>query len=169
MPALLLLRHAKSDWDADGGPADHLRPLAKRGRRAAAALGRFLAGAEQVPDLAFTSPAARARETLELAMEAGGWSCPVREAASFYGAGSRAALAELASAPAGTELLLAVGHEPVWSELASLLIGGGRLRVPTGALLRIDLDVPDWADIGRGTGTLGWMVVPRVLPGGDRS
>ncbi|HMF03267.1 MAG TPA: phosphoglycerate mutase family protein, partial [Acidimicrobiia bacterium] len=80
MPALILFRHGKSDWDAADAGDDRARPLARRGRKAAERMGRFLARAGQVPDVAITSPALRAAETLRLAMEGGGWSCPVRTA-----------------------------------------------------------------------------------------
>ena len=163
MPALLLLRHGKSDWTEDGGD-DRARTLAKRGRNAADAIGRFIARAEQVPDAAITSPAVRAAETLRLVMKAGGWTCPSRSAEPLYGGGVPGLLSEIGAEPAGTELLLAVGHEPTWSEAASLLIGGGRLSMPTAALARIDLDVDRWDEVGPGTGALAWSVVPRLLP-----
>ena len=46
MKTLILLRHGKSDWK-DDELVDHERPLAKRGRKAARAVGRFLRLAEQ--------------------------------------------------------------------------------------------------------------------------
>ena len=162
MPALLLLRHGKSDWTEDEGD-DRARPLAKRGRKAADTIGRFTARAEQVPDAAITSPAVRAAETLRLVMEAGGWKCPMRSAEGLYGGGVPGLLSEIRTEPARTQLLLAVGHEPTWSEAATLLIGGGRLSLPTGALVRIDLDVERWDQVGPATGALAWSVVPRLL------
>src|SRR2546428_3125668 len=84
MPALILLRHGKSDWQADYGADDRARPLARRGRKAAKTMGRFLARAGQVPDAAITSPAVRAHDTLQLAMDGGGWTCPARTAPSLY-------------------------------------------------------------------------------------
>ncbi len=163
MPALILFRHGKSDWGADYGGDDRVRPLARRGRRAARTTGRFLARAGQVPDAAITSSALRAEETLRLAMAAGGWTCPARSAEALYGGGVSGLLAEIRQEPAATDLLLAVGHEPVWSEAAALLIGGGRLRLPTAALARIDLAVDRWEEVVPGTGVLAWSVVPRLL------
>lgn len=163
VPALILLRHGKSDWRADYGGDDRLRPLARRGHKAARTTGRFLARTDQVPDAAITSAALRAQETLRIAMDAGGWTCPVRSAESLYGGGVAALLAEIRREPAATGVLLAVGHEPTWSEAAALLIGGGRLRFPTAALARVDLDVDRWEEIGPGTGVLSWSVVPRLF------
>ncbi|HXT88463.1 MAG TPA: histidine phosphatase family protein, partial [Trebonia sp.] len=60
---LLLLRHAKSDWP---DVADHERPLAKRGRRDAPVVGRWLRTSGYLPDAVICSTAARARQTWEL-------------------------------------------------------------------------------------------------------
>lgn len=165
MTALLLLRHGKSDWGTGVGD-DRRRPLADRGRRAALTVGRLLARSGQVPDSVVTSPALRAVQTLELAMEGGNWSCPVAHRDDLYGGGTSGLLREIRREPPSTELLLVVGHEPTASEAAGLLIGGGRIAMPTGALVRIDFDghVESWADVGPGTGSLSWLIVPRLFP-----
>ena len=54
---LLLLRHGKSDWSSNVD--DRERPLAKRGRKAAQAIGRFLTEAGEAPDAVVASPARR--------------------------------------------------------------------------------------------------------------
>jgi phosphohistidine phosphatase len=161
MPALLLLRHAKSDWSADAD--DRARALNRRGRKAAATIGKFIARAEQVPETAIVSPAVRAQETLERAMAAGDWNCSVRTADALYEGGVGGLLDEIRTEPPDTDLLLAVGHEPTWSDAASLLIGGGNLRLPTAALVRIEFAADHWRDVGPGTGELAWSVVPRLL------
>jgi phosphohistidine phosphatase len=163
MPALILLRHGKSDWDADYGGDDRARPLARRGRKAAQQMGRFLARARQVPDAAITSPALRAEDTLRLAMEGGGWSCPVRTAAPLYGGGVSGLLTEVRKERDTTDVLLAVGHEPTWSEAVVALIGGGEIRFPTGALARVDFEVDRWDEVGPGTGVLVFCIGPRQL------
>ncbi|TIL97623.1 MAG: histidine phosphatase family protein, partial [Mesorhizobium sp.] len=56
MKQLLLLRHAKSNWD-DPGLDDFDRPLAERGVKAARSIGRELAARGWLPDLALVSPA----------------------------------------------------------------------------------------------------------------
>jgi len=166
MKTLILFRHGKSDWDA-GESSDHDRPLAKRGRKAAKAMGKFLALAGQVPDAAVTSSAVRARSSLEIAMDAGGWNCPVRVARSLYEAAPLTLLKEVCAEPAGTQRLLLTGHEPALSEFASLLIGGGELEVPTACMIRIDLEGESWAGVAYGSGSLIWVVPPRLLTDGD--
>lgn len=161
MPSLILFRHGKSDWTA--GEADDLaRPLSGRGRKSARTMGRFLADAGQIPDHVLSSPAERARETIRIAMEAGRWSCAVRISHGLYG-GVAELLDELRRVPPEAQVALIVGHEPTWSETVELLIGGGRVRMPTGALARVELDVAAWRDLGPARGELAWLVHPKLF------
>ena len=68
---LLLLRHAKSSWD-DPALADHDRPLAPRGRRAAKLIGEHLRENQIVVSLVLCSSARRARDTRPGADPGGG-------------------------------------------------------------------------------------------------
>ena len=70
---LLLLRHAKSSWD-DPELDDFDRPLAKSGQESALRLGRYLAeNRVEPPDVIFTSPSQRTKQTLAL-VRAHGWA-----------------------------------------------------------------------------------------------
>ncbi len=162
MKTILLLRHAKSDWDA-AGTADHERPLNGRGRKAAALIGRLLARIEEVPDRVLTSSALRARETVRLAAEAGAWRSAVEVVPEFYGGPPGTIVARVQRADDRDATLLLAGHEPNWSALASALAGGGTLRFPTAALARIDLAIESWRAVGPGRGRLVWFVNPRLL------
>jgi phosphohistidine phosphatase len=62
MRRLILMRHAKSSW-ADPGQRDLDRPLNKRGRHAAGALGAWLKRRGYAPGHALVSTARRAQET----------------------------------------------------------------------------------------------------------
>ncbi len=168
MPSLILFRHAKSDWSS-GSDNDLTRPLSGRGRRSARAMGRFLADAGQIPDLVLSSPAERALETIRIAMDAGGWKRAVAIREPLYG-GVSELLQEIRGQAAGTGMLLFVGHEPTWSQTVEILIGGGSIRMPTGALARIELECASWGDVEPGCGQLSWLVHPRLFlaePGGS--
>jgi len=162
MKSLYLLRHAKSDWSTDYS-SDHQRPLAKRGRRAAATIGRFLSDVEQKPDAIVTSTAVRARTTVELAAEAGGWACTVRPEPDLYGASMAELMVAIRAAPVDAKRLLLAGHEPTFSGAVAHLIGGGTVRMVTAALARIDLPVEHWEQSDLGIGTLIWLVTPKLL------
>jgi len=59
--------------------------------------------------------------------------------------------------------ILFAGHEPTWSMLAGALVGDARIRFPTAALARIDLNVKHWREAEYGTATLAWHVTPKLL------
>jgi len=60
---LILIRHAKSSWDAPFD--DHARTLNDRGRKAATQVGHWLRKEGHVPDTIYASDAARTRETTD--------------------------------------------------------------------------------------------------------
>ncbi len=63
---LILLRHAKSDWNHDAADADFHRPLNRRGQRDARAMGEWLWKNGYAPEVTLASPAARASATVDL-------------------------------------------------------------------------------------------------------
>lgn len=162
MRSLILFRHGKSDWDA-AYATDHERPLANRGREAARCMGRLLRITEQIPALAVSSSAVRARDTLNLAAAAGHWNCPVHIDGALYEATPEAVLVWLRGLKENPESLLLTGHEPTWSALADLLLGSAALRVPTGTMLRIDCAIARWSEIEAGSGELRWLLPPKVI------
>lgn len=156
MHRLLLMRHGKSDWDADFDE-DHERPLAKRGVRAAKAIGRLLQSMGEVPDLVVASPAVRARSTAELAHDAGRWDCEIVHDESLYDATTEDTLAAVARHGEGVARLMLVGHDPTWSQLLTRLTGA-RAPVKTASVAAVDLVGCDW------TTTAGAELV-YLLPG----
>ena len=62
------MRHAKSDWST-AAQSDFDRPLAKRGRKDAPRMGRWLHEQGLFPDKFISSPARRTRETAESVAE----------------------------------------------------------------------------------------------------
>lgn len=162
MKTLIFFRHGKSDWDADY-QGDHSRPVAKRGRKAAALMGRFLKATGQIPDRVITSSAVRARTTVELAHAAGEWACSVRVTDMLYDATSADVLREIQAEPDECGRLLVAGHEPTFSEMIGRLTGKASVRFPTAAMARIDFDVAGWSEVEFGAGELVWLIPPKVL------
>lgn len=166
MKTLIVFRHAKSDWKAEYG-GDHERPLNDRGRKAAAAMGAWLARASQLPDRVLSSSAVRAQETVRIAAEAGDWKRPVEVDPEFYASDPATVARRLRLENDAASSLLIAGHEPTWSTLVADLIGGGALRFPSAAMARIDLAIDRWSELDAGDGTLVWFVIPRALPDFD--
>jgi phosphohistidine phosphatase len=162
MLSLILFRHAKSDWSADYAN-DHDRPLAQRGMRAAKTMGNFLAAINKVPELALTSSAKRARDTLDLAARQGNWGCPIMVKPEIYESDTDTLMELLHSFDEKPRSLLLTGHEPTFSEMTSRLIGDARIRFPSGAMARIDFDVESWHQVRFGEGELRWLLPPKLL------
>ena len=161
MKSLILLRHAKSDWNTDF-QRDHERPINDRGVRASKTVGRFLARAGEVPALVVTSSAVRARTTVELAAQAGEWQTSIEVTGALYEASDEAVLEVIHGLSEDSEGVLLAGHEPTWSSMVQRLTGA-RAKVVTATMVRIDLGVSRWQDVSFGLGTLVWSVSPKLL------
>lgn len=159
---LILFRHGKSDWDAGYG-RDRDRPIAERGITAAKTVGKLLAAAGKVPDLAISSSAVRARTTLELAAEAGNWRCPIDITDDLYDATIAQVLEVVHRVPNHHKSLMLVGHEPTWSDTTTYLLGGGAFYMPTAAMACLEFEVATWPQIEAGRGTLLWLLPPRLF------
>ncbi|MEL6614472.1 MAG: histidine phosphatase family protein, partial [Bacteroidota bacterium] len=162
MKTIVLLRHGKSDWDADYGH-DHDRPLAERGHKGARKMGRFLVTSGLTPDRALSSTALRARQTLAVAAEHGGWTGQATVTEALYGTTADGVIREIQKTPDDATVLVVVGHEPTFSGAVSRLIGGGRVEMKTATMARIDVDVETWSDVAPGRGVLAWLMPPGAL------
>jgi phosphohistidine phosphatase len=156
------MRHAKSDWGA-GFSSDRERPLAPRGIKAAKRMGRAITRIGAAPDLILSSPAVRARSTAELAAKAGGWSGPIEIVASFYGGMWNDVVDGVLGVGRSVDRIMVVGHEPTWSELVSVLTGGGCVAMPTAAVAHVALIGQHWSELGPGSAELRWHLTPRML------
>ncbi|MBK1697521.1 SixA phosphatase family protein [Rhodovibrio salinarum] len=172
MKTLYLLRHAKSSWD-DPSLADHDRPLAPRGRKAAPRMAVWLRTQAIRPDLVICSSAARARETWELVADELQPAPEVDVRRAVYDAGPEQLIAVVRGAPAQIDTLMLVGHNPAMEEAAALLAGDGDLQAlatlqskyPTAAIAELTFNVDTWDKVGRDTGYLSRFVRPKDLAG----
>lgn len=161
MKTLLILRHANARRRSPTGE-DLDRPLDERGRRDAPRIGRLIAERELVPDLVLASPAKRAAATARLAAEAGGFEDRIRFSDELYGAGADDCLALLRRVGPSERRVLVVGHNPTLEELVGLLTDRDA-RLPTGGLVRIDVELEEWRHLARGAGRLARSWRPQEL------
>jgi phosphohistidine phosphatase len=98
-----------------------------------------------------------------MAKESGQWSSIIVPSREFYGVGPGSVLEIVQHQEDSIKTLMLVGHNPTWESLAHLLIGGGNLRFPTGALARIRSAENRWSQIEFGNNTLSWLVTPKLL------
>ncbi|MGP1356931.1 SixA phosphatase family protein [Roseicyclus sp.] len=166
---LVLIRHAKSDWD-DPAVDDHDRPLNARGRRSAPRIGAWLADRGFVPDAVLCSTALRTRETWALIAP----NLPRAPEPVFTRGLYLAAPADMLNAIRDTDAprLAVIGHNPGIGSLARSLCQTPPAHekfglYPTGATLVLDFEAPHWAEISPGTGRVADFAIPRDLPDPD--
>ena len=161
MKTLLLLRHAKSDWD-DSSLRDFDRPLADRGKRDAPRMGRALKDRGPVPDLIVSSPAARAKATAEAAIKSGGFAASLQFDQGIYDASTSDLVRIVRHLPDESSTVLMVGHNPGFEELVYRLSGSHERMTPA-ALAAIEFAVERWEDVEEGQGKLLWFLTPKQL------
>jgi phosphohistidine phosphatase len=167
---LYLLRHAKSSWD-DPGLDDHDRPLARRGERAASAMGRHLATLDVRPDLVLCSSARRAADTFDRIRLEVDPDLVAKTDRRLYLASARELLDRLRAVDDGVGSILLVGHEPSMSQLACALAAPDssqdwrrlKKKFPTGACAEIRFPLAKWSEIAPGSGSLHRFWRPRDL------
>lgn len=177
MLRLLLMRHAKSDWDHPG-LADFDRPLASRGRQAGRLIGGYIAEHDLSPDRVLCSTARRAKETLALVLPHLTGDISITMTRALYEShADDDYLGIIARHGGAARVLMLVGHNPATEDTAMALAGAGdpdalrslRGKYPTAALAVIDFDADAWADVVPGSlpglGRLDRFIVPRSLSG----
>lgn len=165
---LLLFRHAKSDW-ATPDLDDYDRPLSPRGRSAAPRMGKAMRRQGLDPRRVLCSTAARAQQTLLLALEELGWRREVVLSRALYLAEWPALLAILAEQPEEIESVMLIGHNPGMEQLASVLahpelgdVGALerlKFKFPTAAIAELDLEGP-WSSLAPQSCALTRFVTP---------
>lgn len=161
MKTLLLLRHAKSSWK-DAALADFERPLNDRGRKAAGLIGKFIAKQDVNIDLVISSPAVRARETIDLVLRAAKRSPELRFDQRVYEASPTRLLEITSQIEDDRKSVMLVGHNPGMEELLALLVGAEQ-HMPTASLARVVLSSKKWDKILAEKGVLESFVRAREL------
>jgi phosphohistidine phosphatase len=137
----MLLRHAKSDWP---DVPDRERPLAKRGRRDAPRIGRWLREHGYLPDVVVCSAAVRTRQTWELAAPELGGSPSVTFEPRAYAASALTLLYLVQELPSRYRAALLIAHNPGIADLATSLTENGNpdLKFPTAAVAVLEFTGP---------------------------
>lgn len=167
---IYLLRHAKSSRK-DGAREDFDRPLNKRGRNAAKAMGEYMGREGITPAQVLCSSAKRTRETMERVQEAVGAAVPVRFERGIYMAEEATLLRRLKRLNDSIGSAMLVGHNPGLQQLALLLATAAddgfrpqlQAKFPTGSLAVIETSVERWADLKPGCGRINAFVLARDL------
>ena len=147
MKRLTLLRHAKSSWQQPG-LADRERPLNQRGKRDAPLMGRRLSACGVRPSLIITSPAVRARQTVKLLAREIGYPIEfLQTEPSLYLADPETIIEIISYQDDTFGDIVACGHNPGMTELASKLSGQYIDNLPTCGFVTIEADAGEWKEL----------------------
>jgi phosphohistidine phosphatase len=150
---------------------DRDRPLAKRGRRDAPAIGRWLRDHGYLPDVVVCSAARRTRQTWKLVAAELGGSPSVRFEPRAYAASALTLLYLVRELPGTYRAALLIGHNPGLADLAASLTEppagddappSPGIRFPTAAVAVLEFP-GDWADLAPGRARLLDSVTPADL------
>ncbi|PQM27978.1 histidine phosphatase family protein [Sphingopyxis lindanitolerans] len=172
MKTLTILRHAKSGWDVQV-ERDFDRPINARGRRGAELIGQYVKRQAMPVDRIVASPAVRVTETLDIFQPAANLDSvePVWDR-RIYLASAATLIDVIRDTGKDAAHLLISGHNPGLEDLALMLVpeaDGGDLRaaveekLPTSALVRLELDIADWRGLDVNMARITAFVRPRDL------
>jgi len=162
MKNLLLLRHAKSNWDHPS-LSDHQRPLNPRGERDAPRMGRWICQQELEPDLVICSSAMRAEQTARAIVMECDTKEPLQVTDELYHAPAQKYLSLLAQVPDQFQSVLMVGHNPGIESLLEWL-SGEPTSMPTAALAHLQIQADSWQQFGSpAAAQLDGFWIPRDL------
>lgn len=162
MKTLTLIRHAKSSWD-DPGLADFDRPLNRRGQRDLPLMVERMRQQGPQPDRLIYSPALRTRLTAEALASAFGLDdSAVKTCERVYEATPSTLIQLLQQQPDQARHVLLVGHNPGLLELVQALSGGAPERMPTAAIIQLQLMIGRWHELAPCYAELAWLDYPKM-------
>ncbi len=158
---LLIIRHAKSDWN-NPEIRDFERPLNERGERNAPEMARRLIRHDLVPQLLVSSPALRALTTAELFAGVLGYErSSIVQVPEIYEARSSTLLDIINGLDNQVDFAALFGHNPGVSHLASKLSDSRFLDLPTCGMVLIKFPFDDWSLVSGGTGNIKYEDYPK--------
>lgn len=169
MKLLLLVRHAKSSWK-DPSLADRDRPLNKRGEKDAPRMGKRLAEDYLEIELMVSSPAVRALTTAKAIAKAMDYPrSRIRVEERLYGASPNGFIEVIRELDDDADRVLAVGHNPTLTEVATILSQRPFENVPTSGVVALRFETDTWDDVGRITAQVLAFDYPKKPRGTEAS
>jgi len=158
------MRHAKSSW-SHPGLTDFDRPLNERGLRDAPRMGQYLKELNLLPDQIFSSPAARAKATIEAVVKE--LDLDVNQITwdkDLYFAGTASYINAIRRADEKSNIVMTVGHNPM-SEGALDLLSNSPVngRFVTAAIACLKVNSSSWKEISYGQCDVKWIMTPKDL------
>jgi len=162
---LYIMRHAKSDWET--GTSDFERPINTRGNKSAIRIGRWMFENNHIPEKIISSPALRAKQTIELVIDqiAEKDKKEISYEEDLYLASLDSLLENITLYKGSVNSLMLVAHNPGLEELVYFLDGdsGSQYKSMTTANLVIYKYADNQFDVETKKGKLIEFIRPKQL------
>ena len=146
MKQLLLIRHAKSDWN-DASLSDFDRPLNDRGKRDAPVMAKRLVDKKVKIDLFISSPAKRAKKTATIfAKEYNVKKEEISLKDKLYEESEETLYDVISKTEDKFNSIAIFSHNPGLTDFANLLTETRIDNIPTCGIFAIKIDIKHWAD-----------------------
>lgn len=143
---VVIIRHAKSSW-AEIGQPDFDRPLNKRGKDDAPAMGKRLAELDLQPDAIYASTAKRAKQTTEGICKGLDYTGTVYWDRFLYHASPDRIEEQICGADDACDTIYIVAHNPGITDFVNDAIPGFSTdNVPTCGVIAFSVDTMRWTE-----------------------
>ena len=160
---LLLIRHAKSDWD-DLSLRDFDRSLNKRGHQNAPEMVNRMVKQQIIPELIVSSPALRAITTAKYFADT--WRVDpleIKQESTIYEANVQALLNVVNQLDNNVNHVALFGHNPGLTDFANYLSDANIYNMPTCSIVIIEFPADNWNEISADTGKVVLFDYPKNL------
>lgn len=158
---LLLVRHAKSDWD-NIKLSDFDRPLNSRGEKNAPEMAKRLLKRGKIPQQIVSSPAMRAITTARyFAKELGLNKSDIVKEPEIYEAMTSTLKGVINNLDNTYSFIALFGHNPGITDLVSNLCSKDLYNIPTCGMVLIQFPFDDWSMVSAGTGEIVFYDYPK--------
>lgn len=158
---LLLIRHAKSDWDIIK-LSDFERPLNSRGEKNAPEMAKRLLKRGKVPHQIVSSPAVRALSTARIfAKTLGKSKSEIIQEPEIYEALPSTLMDIINNLDNKFSFTALFGHNPGITEVVTKLCNKDLYNIPTCGMVLIQFPFDDWDLVSSGTGEIVFYDYPK--------
>ncbi len=145
MKTLYLIRHAKSSWK-DITLDDFERPLNKRGKHDAPFMGKLLKKSGVKPDIIYSSPAKRAKETAKMIAEQIGYNKEIQYEKKIYESNLVGLKNVIHFIDDRNQIVFLFGHNPGLNIFVEDFCAFYD-NIPTCGIVRLDFSCDSWSEI----------------------
>jgi phosphohistidine phosphatase len=163
MKNLIIMRHAKSDWE-NSSLSDFDRPLNERGVKTATYMGSVVQERNKMPDLIISSPANRAKTTAKLFAKTCNYQGKIHYNDELYFGSLDEIIKIVREGDNKHHSIMIVGHNPTWELLVyRLLRSPENVHMPTAAIASLIFEIENWQELKPKTGELEFLLIPKEL------